>query len=364
MKALGRIWLFAALCAVLGACGDDDGGGGGGVDAGADEIVTYQVTGTVVDFETGVAVTDPATVSVPQLSAAGPGIDPPAVTTTGADFTITNVPPFSVFNILSGSPPNYGNTYNAATVVDETNVSGVEAIAVSNAFIAAMQTEFNVTPVGGTSAMLVHVVDENGQALAGVPAAAFEVNNAAPVDGPYFLDANKMPDSQLNQTSASGWVVFYQLQPGQVAVNAADGSNFAMVMPVSPAAENVVTVAELTAAVGMLDMLPVNVSFANDVRPIFERRGCELCHSGNGIGRDLGNLTLNGSNNLIYREVTEELSPNGAVTRVDLINPAMSMLLTRPDPTPDAHPNTTFASTQDPDYLIILGWITEGALDN
>lgn len=31
---------------------------------------------------------------------------------------------------------------------------------------------------------------------------------------------------------------------------------------------------------------------------------------------------------------------------------------------PDGHPNITFASPLDPDYLTILVWIREGAKDN
>jgi hypothetical protein len=31
---------------------------------------------------------------------------------------------------------------------------------------------------------------------------------------------------------------------------------------------------------------------------------------------------------------------------------------------PDAHPNVTFTGPQDPDYVKILAWITEGAPNN
>jgi hypothetical protein len=52
--------------------------------------------------------------------------------------------------------------------------------------------------------------------------------------------------------------------------------------------------------------------------------------------------------------------------RVSLMMPKDSLVLTMPsfeDP-PDAHPNVTFAGPGDPDYLTLLGWITEGALQN
>ena len=100
--------------------------------------------------------------------------------------------------------------------------------------------------------------------------------------------------------------------------------------------------------------------------PIFETRGCVNCHDGSGIGKDLGELHLNGEEQKMYRELAEEVSPTYGVLRVDRVTPLQSLVLTMPsreDP-PDAHPNVTFAGPTDPDYLIILGWISEGALDN
>jgi hypothetical protein len=46
--------------------------------------------------------------------------------------------------------------------------------------------------------------------------------------------------------------------------------------------------------------------------------------------------------------------------------PETSLVLTMPsreDP-PDAHPNVTFTSALDPDYLKLLVWIREGAKQN
>ena len=68
----------------------------------------------------------------------------------------------------------------------------------------------------------------------------------------------------------------------------------------------------------------------------------------------------------MHKELTEEVSGRHQVVRVNLAAPAESLMLTLPskeDP-PDVHPNSTFLSSSDPDYLTILGWIREGALDN
>src|SRR4029077_18754117 len=73
-------------------------------------------------------------------------------------------------------------------------------------------------------------------------------------------------------------------------------------------------------------VLPVNVKFGAQIVPIFQARGCQACHSGNGPGKDLGGLTLDGSANLIYRELVEE-RPN---TRVRVAAPETSLVLTMP----------------------------------
>ena len=107
--------------------------------------------------------------------------------------------------------------------------------------------------------------------------------------------------------------------------------------------------------------IPV-VSFATSVFPIFTNRGCVACHSGNGPGKELGGLKLDASPNAAYNELGVE-KPN---TRVQTAMPEMSLVLrypSREDP-PDRHPNITFTSAVDPDYLKILVWIREGARDN
>jgi hypothetical protein len=104
------------------------------------------------------------------------------------------------------------------------------------------------------------------------------------------------------------------------------------------------------------------VSFSRQIVPIFSARGCVNCHSGGGIGKDQGNLTLAGSSNLIYKELVEE-RPN---TRVRVAAPETSLVLTMPsaEVPPDAHPNVTFTGPRDPDYLKLLVWIREGAKQN
>lgn len=343
--------------AALAACGDDGGGGGGDGDG---EIGSYVVTGSVLDFETDSPIPSGVTVSTSGLSPA------PRVSVTGADFTIEGVPPFSVFYVLGGSPPEYRNTYSTAIEVEDSDVSGIETRVVSEAYLTTLEEGFGVNPPAGTGVLIAQVQDQAGAPVAGIPAEAFEVNNAAPLDGPYFLDEALAPAPAAQSTTASGYVVFYEIEEGLVAVTAADDSGYTMVMSSAPVASTAVTLSVIDLADGDAVVVPTGVSFSADVIPIFADRGCEICHSGNGIGRDLGNLTLNGGVNVPHRELTEEVSPNHGTLRVNLGQPEQSLVLTMPsfeDPA-DEHPNVTFSSPADPDYLTILGWITEGARNN
>jgi hypothetical protein len=353
MRNLANRSLLALSLAVFG-CGGDDGGDGDG----DGDIPELTLTGSIVDFETGDPLTS-GTVTVDDGL-----VPPPTVSVTGGDFSIAPIPPFSVFHLLASSPPTHRATYNRA-IVDEDDVDGLEAVVLSEDFVIALATEFGVTPAAGTGLLVAQVIDEDGAPVAGVEAATFEVNNAAPVAGPFFLDDQRLPDAGLTETSASGYVVFFDLEAGLVAVEAVTGLGVTLDMDVAPAQANAATIAAIELHDGEL-VIPTGLSFAGDIAPIFENRGCVLCHDGGGIGKDLGGLHLNGAADKMYKELATEVSANHAVTRVDLEVPANSLMLRFPsaeDP-PDRHPNVTFASAADEDYLKILGWITDGAPEN
>ena len=324
----------------------------------SEEIPSYSVDGTVLDFETGAAIAGSATVTVDGLQ------PPPTVSSSGASFTIEDIPPFSVFHILAGSPPNYRSTYNVATQVDDADVSGIELFAVRDAYLTELASAFGVTPAAGTSAMIIRVVDGSGQPYAGLPGTAFDLPTT--IQGPFFLDAGRNPAPALSETSASGLVVLFEVDPGLVSFGSLPDSGFSLSMPDSPVAATAVTIADVTVGDdGSVDV-PTNVSFSRDIAPIFPARGCVFCHDGGGIGKDLGGLHLNGAPEKMYKELAQEISPNHGTLRVDVNNPAQSLMLRMPgreDP-PDAHPNVTFASADDPDYILIHAWISEGALEN
>lgn len=326
----------------------------GGDDDGDDDVAggSRTVTGDVVDFQTNMPVSSAASVTTSGLTPA------PRIEAEGASFTITGVPENSAFQLLAGAPPTHRQTFSEAVVVGTEDVAEVHAPVVSEAFLGMLATRFEVTPTAARGVLLAQVVDETGAPKAGVDEANFAI--AGGVSGPYFLDANLMPAPTLTATSASGWVVFFEVNPGVVELAQAAAPTVTLEMPTSPVNAGAVTVAKVKATAGAPAM-PANVSFAGQVVPIFSRRGCAACHSGNGPGRDLGGLTLDGGTKPIYRDLVME-DP----TRVVLAKPETSLVLTMPsreDP-PDRHPNVTFTGPLDPDYLTILVWIREGAKEN
>ncbi|MBA3452507.1 MAG: hypothetical protein H0T42_05350 [Deltaproteobacteria bacterium] len=341
-----RRMILGCGIAALAACGFD------GDDAPEGPLGgSLTVTGNVVDFETGAAVTGTASVSTSGL------LGGPSVTTQGAAFTITGIPENSAFQVLAGAPPTHRSTFSSTVVVEGDSLDGVTVPAVSEAFLARIATAFGVTPTAARGVLFVRAVDAAGMPRANVAATTFVITGG--VVGPKFLDANLNPLPTATATTASGWAVFFEVPAGVAALGAP--ANATVEMATSPINAGVVTLADATVTDGA-QVLPTNVSFLATVFPIFSARGCIACHSGGGIGKDLGGLHLDGGANLAYRELVEE-RPN---TRVKLVTPETSLVLTHPsreDP-PDRHPNITFASPADKDFLKILVWIREGAKNN
>jgi|GEM_PF-3418919 len=363
MKRLPACLIVLSLL-FSGACGDD--GEGEELpppetpgDGDGDEIASYSLAGSVIDFATGQRVDGQATIVTDGIS------PPPTVGVQGADFEVTEIPPFSVFHLLAGVPPMYHNTYAAAFEVTDNDITGAEVHVVSEAYLASLFAGFDL-PVAQGGVLIAQVLDENGAPIAGVSGDSFEINNAIEFTGPFFLDAELQPDARLDQTSESGYVVFFDVPEGLVAINATVESGLTLTMAPSPAASTTVTLASVSSALGGDAGRPQNVSFEDDVMPIFELRGCTACHRNKEIGNDIGGLSLDDRDRKkVYKMVAEDVSDIYGVPRIDLANPANSLMLTQPSPEDprDAHPNITFLGPTDPDYITILVWIEEGALE-
>jgi len=310
------------------------------------------VKGTVYDFETGAAVA-----GTPMLTTIG--LNPePAITQSGATFTLMGVPEVSAFQLAATMPPTYVPTVSPTILAVKTDVAGARGYLVATNYLTSLVTGFGVTTDSTKGILLLHLVGTDGMAKTGIAGSNLTIAGAS---APQFLDAT-MHASTATMSSSSGWVVFFNVPAGSVTLGQAVNASVTITMDTEPIGAAQVTVAEATVTDGPPAPLPTNVSFANQVFPIFSNRGCVTCHSGNGAGRDLGNLTLDGSSNLVYKELTGPEDP----ARVVLATPEKSLVLTMPsaETPPDAHPNITFRSPTDPDYEKILVWIREGAKDN
>lgn len=308
------------------------------------------VTGTIVDFETSQPVT-----GNPMIDTAGLN-PPPAITTNGADFTLKNIPEISAFQVLATENPDYAPTYSPTILAVKADVTGAKAYLVKTSFVSMLQTGFGVTP-DGKGILLMHLVGPDGTPKQNVAASNLIVTGAS---APHFLDAT-LHASTATTSSSTGWAVFFGVPEGTAQLGQAANATVTLSMDAEPIAAGTVTIAEVTVTDGAPPALPTNVSFSQQVVPIFTNRGCVNCHSGNGPGKDLGGLQLDGGVPKVYSELTVE-NP----LRVQVATPEKSLVLTMPsaENPPDAHPNVTFTSNTDPDYEKILVWIREGAKNN
>lgn len=311
-------------------------------------------SGHVIDFQSGVTITAATSVTTSGL------VPAPEVTTSGQTFSITGIPNNSAFQILAAAPPDHRATFSTTIVMTTSDVDDIAAPSVSEAFLGQLATTFGVTPTAAKGVLFVHLVDAaTGAPRAGV--ASSEIVGPAGSIGPKFLTADLAPATTATATTGSGWAVFFEVAPGAVSIARSATATVTLEMAISPINAGTVTLAEAKVTNGTV-ALPTNVSFATQVFAIFSARGCVACHSGNGPGKELGGLKLDGSANAAYKELVLE-RPN---TRVQTATPEASLVLrypSREDP-PDRHPNITFASALDPDYLKLLVWIREGARDN
>jgi hypothetical protein len=344
------------------------GGGGGGTDPGTDPNGTpgepafapssLQVSGQLLEFDTNKPLTSSITMATAAL------VPQPNVAISGSTFTLDGVPPFSTFYLIAGSPPDHRLTYNTPTTVTDAPLTNVSAYVVSNAYVTKLHSTFAVAATSGTATVLLHAVDANGAAQAGLPASAVQPG-ATGLKGPYFLDAMMQPVAGANMTSASGWMVYFDVPVGTLAL--AGGTGYTVKSADVPTAADGVSLVEAVVVKGTATTPPPsNVSFQTTVVPIFINRGCYNCHSGNGDGRRLGGLVLDGAPMKIWTALVQTISPNFNTTRVNLAAPEKSLVLTMPsfETPPDPHPTVVFTSASDVDYQKILVWIKEGAKFN
>lgn len=343
---LARHLLFCALATLAIACGGGDDSG----DAPLGGSLT--VTGDVVDFQNGAAVGTGVSVTASGIT------PPPMIAAQGSMFTITEVPEYSVFQILA-SATDYRPTFSEVIEVTNQNITGTKARVVKASYIDGIATAFGITPTAAKGIVIVKLVDANGMPRANIPAGQLLLSGSTM--GPYFLDAQGNAAVGAMMSTASGYAVWFECTPGITEAAQAAAATITVDMATSPVAGGSVTLAIAKVTDGAPMGLPTNVSFSMQVLPIFSLRGCLACHGASGPGSDLGGLDMNGGANKVYDELVNERLG----IRVNKTTPANSLLLTKPvREEPPNHQTATFQNAQDADYLKILVWIREGAKNN
>lgn len=337
-----------------------DGGTGGGGSPGSVPFApsALNVSGQLVDFDTQKPLTSSITMATAAL------VPSPDVTVSGSTFSLANVPPYSTFFLIAGSPPDHVMTYNAPTTVTNGDVTGVTAYVVATSYLDKLRTGFAVTAKAGTATVFVQALDATGNAESAIPGNAVLLG-ASGVSGPFYVDSTMQPTPNATSTSASGWLVYFNVPAGTLKLAGANG--YTVQAADTPTVGDAVSLVAATVTKGTSPTPPpANVSFQTTIMPIFITRGCYNCHSGNGTGRRLGDLVLDGAPQKVWTALVQTISPNFGVTRVNLTTPEKSLVLTMPsyENPPDPHPTVVFTSSTDPDYVKILTWIKEGAKFN
>lgn len=339
--------LTVAMC-LLATCGFTGGGGGG-----AASDTSHAIAGTFVDVHTG------AEVSVSSLALSGlTGVDAPVF--ADSSFSLGDVPEDSSFQ-LRATAPLYRPTFSQTITVDDSDLHDLVIPLASESFLADLAAAFAVTPNPQRGVLLARVVDGDGKPRSGVAAGNFVLNTGAmnaPIP-PMFLNDNMIAAPTAVTTSASGWVVFFDVPAGVSSLTQSATSTITLAMATSPIEAGAVTVAEILFTNSEPPMFR-DVSFRRQIVPIFTTRGCVACHTKGQSGDKIGGLNLSGAADKVFKELFE--LPRRVVIGV----PEQSLILTKPsrESPPDGHPNVSFASAADVDFQKLYVWIKEGAKMN
>ena len=315
---------------------------------------TVSIRGVVADWKTGDIVAG-ATVNTV-------GITPGQTTIAGENgrFELESVP-INGFVILEVVATGYARTLSPAILIEDDNIEDVIARAVADADVTAFETGFAVTNSASNGAVLGRAETADGDTIDGV--AAIEVlPPSAGYDGPFFLDVNGNPGADT-ETSGNGHFLFFNVSAGDASV-AATANNLAFTtqatVVVAGAWSLVALPGDGPGVGGSPTPTPTGTpgpqSYATDIFPIFEARGC----TGSGCHRpptNGGGLRLNQSAAQIYAAVA---------ARCNTADPDASLLLIKPlfEAAPNHAGGNIFLTTQDPDYQKMLRWISDGAMQN
>lgn len=369
-----RLACLLALSFGAAACvGDPPANVGDDVDAGDDvdgsaDPVLLSVSGKTVDYFTGAALDN--------VLLATEGMTPAASGSSGTDGSYElRVPPGSVF-YAAATRANYRPTRSAPIRITDQSLMMTDLLLVSLNDSRRQYTSLGLTPTAGRAVLFGLLLRNNGTPLEGVPLADITLvdGQQAPVGlGPYFFGANGdlVSNATLAVSTAFGGkarVGFLDVPPGtyslEVKYTAGGGGGGGTPeirtykIPVEAVADGA-TLAQTGG--GDDDMSPPMGArtFTTDIHPRLQKAalgglGCANCHTAGGVAA------------ILPFDLPVADAHAAIIGRPGVVNPpataATSLLLTKPlYEDPPNHPNATFLTTLDPDYVVIMEWIQQGA---
>ena len=259
---------------------------------------------------------------------------------------------------------NYAPTYNRINMPAQAYQKDIYAI--SAADLGTLQAAFGVVQNPDCGMVFVTAKNAANQPQANVDSVEL---NGFDAQGPYYLDALGNPDPNATYTSSSGRIVFFNVaDQGQaslteravVPVTALEGTYTG-----APAFVNVfrdsVTVTDYAVVEGEQPPPPppqAIVDFPTEIYPLFTAMACAACHYRGGQADGSG-LYFSDPPETLYAA----LRANTDV--VNLQDPEASYLLYYPlfaDPPNGGHPNASYPTVNDPNYVAIKQWIEGGAV--
>ncbi|MEZ4401874.1 MAG: hypothetical protein R3B06_17730 [Kofleriaceae bacterium] len=320
--------------------------------------VTYPVTGTAKDYFTGAILANATFTSA--------GLQAPVMAQAdmAGTFTFPSVPPGSVF-YLSGGRNGYRPTRGLPIAVEAAPVTADQTL-VSLADARRQYSTVGLAPTAGTAVVFAELQRHNGMPLEGVPVTDIAlVIGETPVGvGPYVFGAggDLVSTAVLDTTTAFNGrarVGILDVPPGSYTLRVTYTTPAGQPMTDTTTVEVVAEGASLarSGATGMDPGMGAR-TFTADVYPRLQTAAngglaCANCHTTGGAA---GVLPFDLPVQMTYDLIRARPGV------VDTLAPMMSLLLTKPlYEDPPNHPNATFLDTSDPDYLVLLQWITQGA---
>jgi hypothetical protein len=329
------------------------------------------------------------------------GVDGNISTTTAAEgaYTLTNVPANGQA-VLFASKAGYQPTYTTV-VLGSTNVTASLLLGEA-AWVESLNTTYGVSPttpfdcqfnaaLDCVYALVIGQILDDGSndaegdrlPVAGVSAVDITVTGGPDNvpwrhQGPYFLNANGTAGNNSTSQAAGLYAVYVeipQIEAGynalhiELAIQYGVGGAARYFGPLHTSAYRGPSTAVTWANIEETGVPPGGgggtIAFDSQIYPLFLPTaqggyGCQGCHTNQNGANAAGGLNLYGGADVAYAS----LNPDNYPARVNVDDPAASLLLTKPlyqGGGAQNHPIFAWVSPQDPAYQLIDQWIDEGA---